>query len=131
MRSCRDDGVEERICDGDAKPRLVYAKPRLRVYGSVSDLTTGGTGTGTDSTGMMMRFSDPALKENIVAVGRLCNGLTLYLFDYRRDLRDALGRERQFGVMADEVERVMPEAVSRHEDGMLQVDYDLLGIRVA
>ena len=38
------------------------------------------------------------------------------------------GQGRQFGVMIDEVERVMPEAVSMHPDGYKRVDHSLLGI---
>lgn len=37
-------------------------------------------------------------------------------------------QSRQFGVMADEVETVMPEAISVHPDGYKMVNYALLGI---
>ncbi len=38
---------------------------------------------------------------------------------------------RQFGVMADEVEAVLPQAVVMHPDGYKRVDYALLGIDLA
>jgi hypothetical protein len=38
---------------------------------------------------------------------------------------DIFGR-RELGVMADELERVKPEAVFRGSDGYLRVDYDQL-----
>ena len=46
----------------------------------------------------------------------------------RSTYRDAWGHGRQFGVMADEVERAMPEAVSVHPDGYKMVNYAMLGI---
>jgi hypothetical protein len=52
----------------------------------------------------------------------------LYLFNYKPDFRDEWGHGRQFGVMADEVETVMPEAVTVHPDGYKMVDYAMLGI---
>ena len=59
--------------------------------------------------GMMkgiMGMSDRRLKKNIVDIGvKLANGLKLYAFDY------VFGGPRQVGVMADEVEKVMPQAV--------------------
>lgn len=43
--------------------------------------------------------------------------------------REICGHGRQFGVMADEVETVIPEAVSARPAGYKQVDYALLGVR--
>lgn len=39
------------------------------------------------------------------------------------------GFERQFGVMADEVEALVSQAVVMHPDGYKRVDYAQLGIR--
>ena len=50
-------------------------------------------------------------------------GIGLYLFDYKPEFRDAWGHGRQLGVMADEVEAVMPNAVSVRADGYRTVDY--------
>ena len=58
-------------------------------------------------------------------------GVGIYLFDYKPEFRDACGHGQRFGVMADEVESVMPEAVSVHSNGYKMVDYALLGIRQA
>lgn len=109
-----------------------YEPPALKVFGSVQMMTqgtgpeNGDSGMGKMPAGMM---SDPHAKVNIVEVGRHPLGFGLYLFDYRPEF--AAGREtgRQFGVMADEVERVVPGAVSVGKDGYRRVDYDLLGIR--
>jgi hypothetical protein len=64
-------------------------------------------------------------------VGEHPLGIGLYLFDYKSSFREAWGHGRQFGVMADEVERVMPEAVRIGSDGYWLVDYALLGIERA
>lgn len=67
--------------------------------------------------------SDRAIKQDIVAMSRLPNGLTLYSFRYRPQHRDAWGHGRRIGVMADEVELIRPEAVRRHREGYKVVDY--------
>ncbi len=72
--------------------------------------------------------SDRTIKENMVRIGDHPLGIGLYLFDYKSEFREICGHGRQFGVMADEVESVMPEAVSLHSEGFKTVDYGLLGI---
>ena len=107
-----------------------YAKPTLRVYGSVVELTkgTGGTKIDGNATPTQNNPSDPVLKENVVKIGEHQAGFGLYLFDYKAEYRDRLGSERQFGVMADEVQKVMPEAVSQSEFGYRQVNYAKIGV---
>jgi hypothetical protein len=99
----------------------------LRVYGAVNQLTAGSGGSGSDMASQMMR-SDRTIKENIVRIGTHPDGFGLYLFDYKPAFREAAGFGRQFGVMADEVETVLPQAVVMHPDGYKMVDYALLGI---
>lgn len=72
--------------------------------------------------------SERRVKENIVQIGDHPFGCGLYLFDYRPEHRAQWGHGRQFGVMIDEVEIVMPEAVSMDPDGYKRVDYGMLGI---
>ena len=78
-----------------------------------------------------MLSSDRRVKRNIVRVGDHPLGIGLYLFDYDPERGARWGHDRQFGVMADEVEAVMPAAVSVGADGYKQVDYAMLGIRRA
>jgi hypothetical protein len=114
-----------------ASPKAPYSTPALRVYGSVAELTQGGTGTQQDRFGKgKVTGSDRRIKENLVRVGTHPLGIGLYLFDYRPEHRGQWGEGRQFGVMADEVEAVLPAAVSRHPGGYLQVDYAMLGVSV-
>ena len=63
-------------------------------------------------------FSDRRLKSNIERVGTHPLGIGLYDYD--------IGGERQRGVMADEVEQVLPEAVLTRPDGYKMVNYGLL-----
>lgn len=109
-----------------ARPtRASYASPMLHIYGSVSRLTTAKTIAGTDGTGHLPG-SDRTIKENIVRIGDHPLGIGLYLFDYKPEYRDVTSHDRQLGVMADEVETVMPEAVFVHPDGYKTVDYAML-----
>lgn len=70
--------------------------------------------------------SDRRIKENIELVGRdERTGLNLYEFEYKG------GSGKRFvGVMADEVESYMPEAVYTMPDGFKAVNYTLLGIEM-
>lgn len=108
-----------------------YSPPRLVKYGEVRALTQTGTSGSAEGAGMTTSFmtpSDRALKENIVRIGDHPLGVGLYLFDYRLEFRDRCGHGRQFGVMADEIESVLPQAVSMGHDGYARVDYAMLGI---
>jgi Protein of unknown function (DUF3300)/Chaperone of endosialidase len=69
------------------------------------------------------RRSDIVLKHDIALLGYLNNGIGFYRFAYN-------GSETAYvGVMAQDVQRVMPEAVVRGRDGYLRVYYDKLGLR--
>ncbi|MGC2123157.1 MAG: tail fiber domain-containing protein, partial [Xanthobacteraceae bacterium] len=63
------------------------------------------------------------LKHDIVLLGRLDDGLGFYRFVYNG------GHESYVGVMAQEVQAVMPDAVTRGSDGYLRVHYDKLGLQ--
>src|SRR5260221_11320627 len=107
------------------QPRAAYTPPVLHIYGSVSKLTMAKAGSPSDA-GMPMTTSDRAAKENIVRVGTHPLGIGLYLFDYKPEYRDMAGHGRKLGVMADEVDTVMPGAVSVHPDGHKMGDSAML-----
>jgi hypothetical protein len=68
------------------------------------------------------RRSDIRLKNDIVLLGHLADGLGFYRFSY-------IGSDTRYvGVMAQEVLAVMPDAVVRGRDGYLRVFYDKLGV---
>ncbi|MGE0876535.1 MAG: tail fiber domain-containing protein [Burkholderiales bacterium] len=116
-------------------PKKPYAAPRLTSYGEVRHVVQAGTKGGMENMmmvgSMFMVSSDRAVKENLVRIGRHPLGIGLYLFDYRAEYRDAYGDGRQFGVMADEVAAVLPQAVSVNVRGHAVVDYAMLGLRKA
>ncbi len=76
----------------------------------------------------LWRQTDAATKENVVSIGGHPAGFGLYLFDYKPEFRDSFGHGRQFGVIADEVERIVPEAVTIASDGYRRVCYSLIGV---
>jgi len=65
------------------------------------------------------------MKENIEVIGQLANGLNLYEFEYKPEFKDHeyAGHGRFRGLMAHEVEAVIPEAVFKTSDGYKAVDY--------
>lgn len=67
--------------------------------------------------------SDQRLKRDILRLRCLDSGICLYRFRYLWD--DTF----YVGVMAQEVERVAPNAVVHGPDGYLRVRYDLLGLQ--
>jgi hypothetical protein len=78
--------------------------------------------------GSAMMMSDIRLKENIKPVGVMDNGLTLYSFEYKDEVKShpLAGDGIHVGVMAQEVEQVFPYAVKTLDDGYKVVDYGLL-----
>jgi enamine deaminase RidA (YjgF/YER057c/UK114 family) len=72
---------------------------------------------GLFNLGSAYMLSDRRLKTDIKQVGKLDNGLNVYQYRY------VFGGPTQIGVMADEVERVIPDAVATHASGYKLVDY--------
>lgn len=66
-------------------------------------------------------MSDPAIKENIVHAGKNEEGVDFYFFDYKKDTGLKLPEGRFYGVMADELQRVHPDAVRKLATGYLGV----------
>lgn len=69
-------------------------------------------------------FSDRRLKEDIRFVSLFKPGINLYSFTYTGD------KQRYVGVMADEVEKVHPEAVVTDKTGFKKVHYAYLGLEL-
>ena len=64
-----------------------------------------------------------AVKHDVVLLGHLANGLGYYRFSY-------LGSSKPYvGVIAQEVQSLVPEAVTRGRDGYLRVHYEQLGLK--
>jgi hypothetical protein len=83
----------------------------------------GGGGARGGGGGGGGRRSDIRLKHDIVLIGYLDNGLGLYRFVYNGETKPYVG------LMAQEVQTVRPDAVTRGADGYLRVYYDRLGLK--
>jgi hypothetical protein len=70
--------------------------------------------------------SDIRMKENIIPMGSLPNGLPFYQFEYKPEFKDIAGHGRFVGVMAQDVEMVRPEAVITNANGYKMVNYGVL-----
>ena len=119
------DTMREPESSAHKKP---YNCPTLNIFGSLHLLTQGSGSRRRDGRFTRMDRSDRRLKENIVRIGTHPLGFGLYLFDFKPEYRSVCGDGRQFGVMADEVETVLPSAVAVNLDGYKTVDYAMLGI---
>ena len=78
----------------------------------------GGLGGFLGSAASGIAASDRRLKKNVVEVGKLDNGLNLYVYNYID------GRGPFIGVMADEVEKIHPDALGPVIDGYATVEYN-------
>ncbi len=70
--------------------------------------------------------SDRRIKRQATRIGTHPLGIGLYRFRYKPHYVKQWGHGWQIGFMADEVLRVKPDAVSRHVDGYLLVNYGVL-----
>jgi len=71
-------------------------------------------------------MSDIRTKENIKHLGWMPNGLPIYEYEYKPEWKEEAGYGKFVGVMAQEVEQVMPEAVMTRPDGYKMVNYGVL-----
>jgi hypothetical protein len=94
------------------------------IEGVVENLTTGDDAPDNIIEAIFTFFfpnwSDVALKENIVKLGNLPDGLPIYEFNYHWDSK------RHVGLMAQDVEKIYPDAVTTDKDGYKMVNYKLI-----
>lgn len=83
------------------------------IGGAILGAPAGSLGAGIGAAMM----SDRRLKRHIKRIGTADNGLNVYSYQY------AWGGPTQIGYMADEVERVSPDAVITTSSGYKAVDY--------
>ena len=96
-----------------ARPGVAVVRPGVASVRGVARRTTR----------RVVRRSDMMLKHDISLLGHLDNGLGFYRFSYN-------GSDKAYvGVMAQEVQTVVPAAVLRGSDGYLRVFYDKLGLK--
>ncbi len=86
-----------------------------------------GMGQALGTAGALIYKSDRRLKTDIQRLGTLEKwDIGVYSFKYVDSLKDEYGDKTYVGVMADEVEQVLPEAVITMADGYKAVNYDLV-----
>ena len=80
--------------------------------------TAGFFGAAAKAAAPFIASSDVRLKDNITHVDTLPNGIKLYTWEWKEERN-----EPTFGVIAQEVAQVVPEAVITGKDGYLRVNY--------
>jgi hypothetical protein len=117
-------------------PNLTVLGPCVGDDGLAPNLTVLGSCVGDDAAptpnltvlgpcvGDDVVISDARLKQDVHRIGTTVFGLPLYRFKY-------LGKSETYeGVMAQDVLRVMPNAVSAGAEGFYRVNYGALGARM-
>jgi hypothetical protein len=90
--------------------------------GNPNGNTSGSSGATGGSNGTT---SDIRAKENIIKIDVRPDGLSIYEFDYKPEFKNTptAGHGRYRGLMAQEVERVYPNAVFTLDSGYKAIDY--------
>lgn len=115
-----------------------YYLPTAGTIGGMGGTTTGtqqtpGTsmfnsilGAGQAAGSIYSAFSDVRLKKNIKFDTETDDGIKLYTWDWTDEAYDLVGNQSTYGVLAQEVIKTHPEAVSVDDSGYLKVDYSKL-----
>jgi len=107
--------------NGSATAETLYTDAGITYNPSTNDLTASGNVTA---------YSDVSLKENIETISNaleMVNSLRGVRFN-RKDLE---GNPLQIGVIAQEVEKIVPEVVKTADDGLKSVAYgNLIGVLI-
>lgn len=103
---------------GGMSDKSLQAAGILAGAGQRSSSTAKDNGKGLVG-GLTSIFSDRRMKDNIEQVGMATNGLPIYTFSYKGDPHGTI----HMGFMADEVQKLHPEAVTRDLTGFDMVDY--------
>lgn len=110
----------------DSLRKQPYSRPSLKVYGSLHLRTQGTGGAKADAGNKTKLTSDPRLKQDIARLGAHPCGLSIYAFRYKLDRQVCDGDGLKIGFMADQVQRLFPQAVSLDENGYRVVDYSMI-----
>jgi hypothetical protein len=108
------------IGDANAAADMANYNASANQFGALMggvNMLSGMMGFNNGGLGKMIGVSDERVKDDVKKVGELAGGLTLYSFKYKDD------DTRHVGVMAQEVEKVDPDAVVDVGGGLKGVDY--------
>ncbi len=102
-------------------------KPLINQTTTKGQKTCAGDVLGTASQLAGMYFmSDERLKENIKPIGKSENGHNVYTWDWNDKAKELGVNDPTTGVLAQEVMKYMPEAVSKNANGYYMVNYGVL-----
>ena len=98
-----------------------------------SSVTPGGPSIGSQllSAGAAVggaALSDVRLKTNIKFLRKLASGVKVYSWTWNKRGKEIAGSQPGYGVLAQQILNIIPEAVSRGDDGYLRVDYSKVGV---
>ena len=103
--------------------------------GYTSQVMPGGPSTAQQIAGLIGAgaqaygaASDIALKRDIKRVGKLPNGINVYKWSWTEEAKKIVGNQPEYGVIAQEVQEILPHAVKRGDHGYLMVNYAALGV---
>jgi len=130
-------GLEAQLAnlEADVGRRLGLAELYGGMFTGAGSLVGGLSSTAGDLIGDILggekpwwlkAISDISLKTNIEPVGKLPNGINLYTWDWNEEGKRIAGDAPTYGVIAQEVQEVAPEAVTRGDHGYLMVNYSKL-----
>jgi hypothetical protein len=82
---------------------------------------------GLAETGAKAAASDKAVKQNIEPFdsSKFLNEITGYKYTYKKPEKH--GEGEQVGIMAQDLKKVAPQAVTKDVDGTLMIDYNKMG----
>ena len=108
---------------GMLPPKPVGQNVRHAAFMDALSIFSAVTGAASPIIGGMIAASDRSLKENIKKLGKSPSGIGIYKFNY-------IGNAKKYiGTMADDVMKVMPEAVVTMANGFLGVNYNLIDVQ--
>ena len=106
---------------------LPSAAQFLTTEGLLQPIGQAAAGVGTAikaATGpAAIAASDSRLKTNITEAGKTSSGINLYTWEWNEEGKKIAGDQPTFGVIAQEVMKIIPDAVTMYEDGYYRVDY--------
>ena len=111
--------VNQNISDMERAVREEISNLKAQSRNGIISSIISGAGS---IAGAALAFSDERLKENLVRVGTARNGLPIYLGRYTKE--SGLDDDKlHLFLVAQDVQKIVPEAVHEHENGFLMVDY--------
>jgi hypothetical protein len=112
----------------DAQKRRSAATNELikGAFSSAGGKGKDSSGGGAEGASSALAASDINLKENIRFIGNSSSGIPIYHFDYKNK---NFGVGRYEGVMAQDLEKIKPQAVLIASDGYKMVDYSIIDVQ--